>query len=464
MTFLLSLALALAPQGFDLDPSNPFDVQTGPFGVAAGDISGDGFVDLVVTVGDGERLDCWFNDCQGGFYFAGDFAYPAGSDPGEVVLADFDGDGDLDAATVFMATDQVHVIFNDGSGAYGGAVLLPTGALPVTVDAGDYDGDGDQDLVVANQGSNDATVFTNDGLGNFTAATLAGGNVPWGAAFGDFDGDGDLDVVIMNHDDCQFDVWYWDGAAWGNRTTVSTGNLYPHRVATCDVDGDGLDDVLTPATDHAAVAKLAVIRSLGGTSWDAQAEYDTGGLGSETLTLADLDCDGDCDVLVGNLDSDDMSLLENLGGTFGAAQVEPTGAEPTQIAVGEFTGSGALDFAVANHDADQVDVRLNRTCDLQLQLVGGSCPGPMDFQVTGATPFGDVFVGGGMCGCFVIPAGKPCEGLVLGLTNPILVLVAQADANGVATFTVNPTARCCGMHCLQVVDVTTCNVSAVFSL
>ncbi|MAE72085.1 MAG: hypothetical protein CME06_16655 [Gemmatimonadetes bacterium] len=93
----------------------------------------------------------------------------------------------------------------------------------------------------------------------------------------------------------------------------------------------------------------------------------------------------------------------------------------------------------------------------------GSCPGLMDFEVTGATPNGRVaYVYAFGLGSFVIPGGYPCTGVVMGLDNSAtLYSYEETDASGSVTITVPVPAWVCGNVYLQVVDADPCTLSGV---
>lgn len=92
----------------------------------------------------------------------------------------------------------------------------------------------------------------------------------------------------------------------------------------------------------------------------------------------------------------------------------------------------------------------------------GTCPGPMNLTVTGATPGRPVAIFYGIPGSYTNP-NPPCAGLVLNLmgtpgTTPRLATVQIA--NGVGTISVNfvAPAGLCG-RTFQAVDVFTCTTS-----
>ncbi|MBI4577858.1 MAG: VCBS repeat-containing protein [Planctomycetes bacterium] len=171
---------------------------------AAADLDGDGDPEIYVAVRGGrDRL--LMNGGGGVYTDEGATRLPAAADldSGRVVLADLDGDGDLDVflAGTLGAPDRLLVNLGGAVFADGSAERLPGGAAaasPAAAFAARLDADGDLDLVVLDGAAAGLRVLVNDGGGRFTA--LAGGLpspvAAAGAALGDLDRDGHLDLYI----------------------------------------------------------------------------------------------------------------------------------------------------------------------------------------------------------------------------------------------------------------------------
>ncbi len=93
--------------------------------------------------------------------------------------------------------------------------------------------------------------------------------------------------------------------------------------------------------------------------------------------------------------------------------------------------------------------------------VAGSCPGPMQLTVSGATPRGLVaLVAGFRAGSFTLPPG-PCQGLVIGIRPPFAAgtpFFTRADGQGRVPFAQQAPARACGAF-VQAIDGATCAAS-----
>jgi hypothetical protein len=176
-------------------------------GVAAGDVDGDGRIDLLIGGGAGPA-HLYRN--LGGLRFV-DVSQGAGLDPGVGVLgvglADLDGDGDLDA--VLTGERQVTVLRNRGDGTFDdiSPTLTEVGSA-VSVHFLDADGDGDTDLYIScyvfdliGIGGRLDRLLRNLGDGTFADVSdrlAQRDGFGWAAASLDHDGDGDLDLYVAN--------------------------------------------------------------------------------------------------------------------------------------------------------------------------------------------------------------------------------------------------------------------------
>ena len=195
-------------------------------GAVSGDWDGDGDPDLYVANDMGPNFH-YLNDGEGRFRENGLLAGVALSADGVaqagmgVDAGDVDGDGDLDLFVTNYQLENHNLYRNDGalfsevSFASGiGATSL--NFLGFGVGFLDYDNDGWLDLFVANGHVHDnieeyddvvtyaqrAQLFRNDGTGHFVeqdaVPDLQKRYVGRGSAFGDYDEDGDLDIALVN--------------------------------------------------------------------------------------------------------------------------------------------------------------------------------------------------------------------------------------------------------------------------
>jgi hypothetical protein len=147
------------------------------------------------------------------------------------------------------------------------------------------------------------------------------------------------------------------GGAWTNRlpSAMSLTNqmlLNGSGVALGDVDGDGLPDIVAVGLDSSP----ALFRNLGGLRFtNATSPHLAGGAALNTgVAFADIDGDGDLDLLIGAFFSGVRCYLNDGRGVFsstpGNSGIQPSAA-PMSLALADVDGDGDLDLFVTNYRA-----------------------------------------------------------------------------------------------------------------
>ncbi|KOO33881.1 calcium binding hemolysin, partial [Chrysochromulina tobinii] len=304
-------------------------------------------------------------------------------DTRSIAAADVDGDGDLDVLLGNYASPS-RVLLNAGNGSFPTSIALPGGsALTYSIAAADVDGDGDLDVLLGNSGS-PSRVLLNAGNGvSWTNITLPDGGctetcssssdgvcddggsgaegygycnhgtdcadcgprstTTYSIAAADVDGDGDLDVLLGNSGSpSRVLLNAGDGVSWTS-IELPGGSGYTNSIAAADVDGDGDLDVLLGNYDTPSV----LLNAGNGTFPTSIALPARGGTGSSSffytnsIAAADVDGDGDLDVLLGNSRSPSIVLLNAGNGTFPTSIALPASAQ--SIAAADIDGDGDLD-------------------------------------------------------------------------------------------------------------------------
>src|SRR5439155_5315482 len=117
----------------------------------------------------------------------------AGTAPGALALADFDGNGLRDIA---VGSGTNLIVYSQAAGTFTQTASIPLGAQAAAVAAADMNGDGRPDIVVATSSPNAVRVILNT-QGGFVAGPaqpLAGS--PNALAIGDANNDSALDVFV----------------------------------------------------------------------------------------------------------------------------------------------------------------------------------------------------------------------------------------------------------------------------
>src|SRR5690606_23237279 len=144
-----------------------------PVAVAAADITGTGDLDLVVVNTDSNSVTVLFN--AGGGDFGASQSFATGALPRSVAIGDFNGDGNPDAVVANFGISTFSLLLHNGAGgflpaiSFGAAVGVMAGPIDLVV--ADFDNDGNDDVATANAATNNVSVFLGDGTGSFGSAT-----------------------------------------------------------------------------------------------------------------------------------------------------------------------------------------------------------------------------------------------------------------------------------------------------
>lgn len=328
--------------------------------VEPADIDKDGDLDLIIA-NEFQPNVILINDGKGNFTNGSVGRLPQIThDSEDIAVADFDGDGDLDI--VFVSEDdhihEYHV--NDGTGKF--TSLL--GRLPAStanaVAVADLTGDGRPDLVVGNAGQD--FLLVNDGTGKFineTSARLPEEDyVTQDVELADVDKDGDLDMVVGNEDGNRLLVN--DGS--GKFTDETSARLFTdiemetRKVALADIDKDGdLDIFMANVAFRPGKNPKARFFINDGRGFFTD---DTGARLPQTVEhtidgkLADIDSDGDVDLITGHFPQKPIRAFLNDGtGHFTEAQTifsSVTNGDALGLEIIDLNGDGLLDLYICN--------------------------------------------------------------------------------------------------------------------
>jgi TolB protein len=209
------------------------------------DLNGDGQIDVHVLYYDPNGLPdkVYLNDGHANFTDSG-----LALDEETIAWGDLDGDGDVDYFGKRWGQGYV-VQLNDGSGQFTPGWQMDDSQSTVGgVALADFDGDGDLDALVTNgfrrTGSYPSLLLWNDASGQFTdSGQRLNETMGAEAAVGDLDGDGDLDVFVTNMD-LPNQVWLNDGGQFRDSgLRLGENSDVSGKTSLGDLDGDGDLDV-----------------------------------------------------------------------------------------------------------------------------------------------------------------------------------------------------------------------------
>ncbi len=367
---------------FSPAPGSPVAVGEGSGKLVLADVNGDGRLDLLschllqkfvgVQLGDG----------------AGRFAAAPGSpialkyQPGDIKLADLNGDKSADLIVTHSEMSAVDIFFGDGKGGF---KLTPNSPVKVSADGEyythslaliDLNEDGNLDIVTANHRRSSLATLLGNGRGEFAPgptitlpADAGRAAFAIGDLFGDLDGDKHLDLVIVSRalDDvipAPGRVRVLRGAGKGafkeNAAAAVSIPAGPFFIKLADVNGDQRLDIVTSHN----IDRLSVLLNGGGKFTPAPGSPYALDATPYGLAVADVNGDQRLDLIAATVESVTILLGGLLDGQAGFTRApgSPFRAGPGAyyLAVGDVNKDGKLDIAASSFEGKAVTLLLGR--------------------------------------------------------------------------------------------------------
>jgi hypothetical protein len=328
-----------------------------------GDLDRDGDLDLVIGTGP-SLLDRFFLNNGTSEPFAGVAGSALGTATGQtfsVALGDMDGDGELDILTSSLSPNFPNLLYlNNGSDApFAGVTPIDIGSdldVAAYLAIGDVDGNGDLDLVITNGAVGDR-LFLNNGTSNpfdGVESIALSGNVGTGnsVALADFDRDGDMDLAVGGSGARRSQLYLnnspHDPLSQFVLRDITVDNDLTRSVSIGDVDRDGDPDLVLGNLGQPNRLYL----NDGKIEPSTGADITTDALQTTAVALGDVDKDGDLDLVAGNFGQPNR-FYPNNGGPDPFANISGTNITPdadltTSVALGDVDRDGDLDLVAGN--------------------------------------------------------------------------------------------------------------------
>ncbi|MBI3845179.1 MAG: VCBS repeat-containing protein [Planctomycetes bacterium] len=319
----------LAPGGILSDPASTIF----PLAVAAGDLNGDGRLDIVSANRNTHTLGLFYQTTPGLFAFVGTLPVPFDPDRdasfGSLALADLNDDGHIDIVFANEATDALEVFLQASRGGFGAGSevrhLSDPDAFfgPDSVAVADIDGDGLLDVVCANPVFDNLAIFyaVSPRVFATTAQTVDSRGAtsgPISVAVGDVDGDGRPDLVCANQNSGDVSIFFQGTTprSFGRNPTILSISddpdafTKPLSVVIGDFDGDGDLDVATANSESNTVT---VFFQTAPRQFPSEVRETLGGMGVPEqpvfIATGDLDGDGELDLITANTLGNDLTIF-----------------------------------------------------------------------------------------------------------------------------------------------------------
>jgi tetratricopeptide (TPR) repeat protein len=328
--------------------------------------------DLVIANSASNTVSVLLGNGDGTFTEAAGSPFATGKQPSAVVIADFNGDGNLDFAVANKGENSISVFQGDGTGAFTpfpkSPFLLPNVVAsselgPTAIVTANFRNQGFPDLAVVNENSNSISLLLASGNssfdGTFTEATnspITVGKTPVAIAAGDLNGDAIPDLAVVNQADNTVTVLLNNGDA---TFTQSAGSplataTTPAGVVIANFTNGQTNDL---AVTNQAQGTIGIYVGLGAGTFAPRFELSTPN-GPSAIVSTDFNGDGLSDVA---LTASGQTAKQGEVAVLLDAQGFATGATPTQA---PYPGSEYVDLGVkvkatpALHDNKEVTLQL----------------------------------------------------------------------------------------------------------
>ncbi len=335
-----------------------------PNEVVAADVNNDGHSDLIVADYFEDQIRVLINKGDGTFEPGKNFAVPG--PPVALAAADLNNDGRLDLLVVIShgsGDGTLGVYLGNGNGTFGKGTSYTLGPFVGAIGVADFNNDGNVDAAVPFTEFNKPSgvmVFFGDGKGKLKKnATYKLPGELGGLAAADLKGDGYPDLVVAEYQNESVAILInqHDGK-FGKPVTYSTfGPSAASNVAIADLNHDGIPDLAVATV--APEAGLNIFLGVGHGKFKPGSFY--GDFNPIQLAIADFNLDGNLDVIGANNTGAADVFYGNGDGTFLSAFSIGTKYKcGYSVTTDDFDHDGAADVAFSLYNINKVAVLLNK--------------------------------------------------------------------------------------------------------
>ena len=299
--------------------TNAQEAQT----VKATDMDNDGWID-VVSASQGDNTIAWYRNTTNNTFAPKTIICDTIWQARDFAIVDLDKDGWQDIVTI--GTGQSAIVWhkNLGNGTFENANIIPIGmaATSIAIEANDINADGWADITIADKNNN--IIKTYSRIGNQT---------DW-LEVNNWDSTNPKDIYIAqaypNQNNAEVFVASWTTDKIQYHTTITNligqvNTIFnPTAIEGADFDQDGDEDIVVASHLEDAIVWYDNYQMPVDSTW-RKYYITTNALGATSVYAADLDNDGDQDILSASLLDDKIAWYENKRSDF------PVGIKPSTL-------------------------------------------------------------------------------------------------------------------------------------
>lgn len=338
---------------------NQFPTNYGSSAVVTSDLDGDTYEDVVKGGHHNQSIEVFINDQTGNL--GASTEYPVGSIVRDLAIGFFNDDSFPDFATVAYGAnptdERLSIFINDGAGGFSplSDLTFPENSEPGQIEAIDVDGDTNDDLLVLLAGEDRVVVHYGDGLGGFATSAsfdLAFPHYNQGFLIEDFNDDTfpDIALSLLGNQNCGKIGLMINDQSGGFTTTniFPEGCLYTSKLAVSDFNNDGNNDIV-----------YVDGQALGSVVGNGDGTFSEGGIFFlpidffiREFTLFDVNSDNILDI-VASADNPSSIVIYtgDEDGEFQYADKANSPHNPQNITSADLDKNGELDIIVGNNSA-----------------------------------------------------------------------------------------------------------------
>lgn len=371
MAFTLAILCARANVSAQQFPNPPMIVTpVDPRGLVTADFNSDGHQDLAyVTTGQVPVLHVLLGNGKGGFSEGASVQLLNGACTFEVVMCrmvvgDFTHSGHPGILMAWNVYSDwgFDLVPGNGDGTFGTPIRsqIPRSGnpgldtlVPIHLAIADFNKDGNLDIAAADYQDAQIGIYLGDGKGNFaTAGAVRDSNSPYAAYSADVNHDGNMDLVALTRYGGGAEIWLGDGAGnfrYSKTYPQNNGTIFFSPLSVADINGDGNADVI--GMDGSGNIEVLIGNTNG--SFNAPQSVASGFEGTGLFYAADLTGSGIPALMVQSGEGFDTAVA-TAKMTYGTVQKRTSGPFGTDAVFADFNEDGAPDMAVGTESGIQL--------------------------------------------------------------------------------------------------------------